>query len=394
MPPPRRFLLPLTLTLAAAAAAEPRRPTDDAEVLERLPRVLFVAADRLAELRARLAADPRDLDAAVRLATDSLEIAKREDDPRFLGHARAALGPWWEQADPPTPVLRLRAKLRERDHDYAGAMEDLDRVLAAEPGDPQTLVELANLRYVTGDYAAAAEAVGKLEAAGEPLAATVAGLPLKVATGRAAEAREEADRLLADPATPPALLGFADVIGSDAARALGEDADAERRFRAGLARDPADAYLLRAWADFLLDRGRPAEALAATAGRLGDTGLLLRHAIAARGAGEAATAAADARRLSDRFEEIRLRGGEPHGRYEARFLLEFGDDPAAALAVAEANWAKQKQARDTRNLLEAALAAGRPAAAAEAIAFLRAAGTRDAELDPLIEALRAAGAAR
>ena len=375
------------------AWAEPRRPTDDAEVLERLPRVLRFAADQLSGLRAAAAQDPTDADAAARLAAVLLEIARREDDPRFLGQARAALARWWGEPAPPVPVLRLRAKLRERDHDYAGALADLGRVLAAEPGDAQALVETANLRYVTGDYAASGAAVDRLEAAGEGRAAAVAGLPLRVATGEAGEARAAADRLLADPDTPPAVLGFADVVGGDAARALGDDADAERRFRVGLARGPADAYLLRAWADFLLDRGRPEEALAATAGRLGDTGLLLRHALAAQAAGDGEAAAAAAARLADRFREIRLRGGTPHGRYEARFLLAFGGDPDAALAVALENWARQKQARDTRNLLEAALAAGRPGAAAPAIRFLRESGTRDADLDPLVRALEA-GAAR
>ncbi|BAM03925.1 tetratricopeptide repeat protein [Phycisphaera mikurensis] len=392
MPRSRIALASIALLGAATAGAgEPRRPASDDEVLERIPRVLFAAGDRLAGLRARLAEDPRDTDAAVRLAADSLEIARREDDPRFFGHARAALSPWWGLEDPPLAVLRLRAKLRERDHDYRGALADQRSVLDRAADDPQALLEVANLHYVLGDYPAARAAVARLEAAGEDAAATAARLPLDVVTGHAERALADADALLADPGTPPALRGFADVVAADAARALGRFDAAEARFRAGLARDPGDAYLLRAYADFLLDRGRPAAVLPLAAARLSDTGLLLAHALAATRAGEGGAAAASTRRLADRFAEIRLRGSDPHGRYESRFELELQGDARRALEVALQNWDLQKQPRDSRNVLEAALAAGRPAAAGGVVAFLRDAGTEDADLAPLLDALAPGG---
>lgn len=379
----------LVAVAAAPAVGEPRRPADDAEVLERLPRVLFAAGDRLAEWRTKLRANPLDLEAALGLAQASMAIAGREDDPRFLGHARAALSPWWTQSTPPLPVRRLRAKLLERDHDYAGALADQRAVLAELPDDAQAWLEVANLSYVTGNYATSREAVGALERLGAEVALRTARMPLDISTGRAESALEDANALLAHPESPDSVLGFADSVGADAARALGRFEEAEQRFRAGLQRDPSNAYLLRAYTDFLLDRGRFSEAAALAAVRPGDTGLLLRQALAAHRLGDADLAQELTARLGDRFREIRLRGDRPHGRFESRWQLELLGQPEAALATALENWALQKQVRDTRNVLEAALAANRPEAAAEAVAFLEAAGTRDADLEPLVLALEA-----
>ena len=78
---------------AAHAQAEPRVPTDDAEVLETMPRVLFHARDELSGLQDRLADDPGDAAAAAKLAGYYLQIGQRESDPRFYGFARAALRP-------------------------------------------------------------------------------------------------------------------------------------------------------------------------------------------------------------------------------------------------------------------------------------------------------------
>jgi len=41
--------------------------------------------------------------------------------------------------------------------------------------------------------------------------------------------------------------------------------------------------------------------------------------------------------LESRFEEIRLRGSQPHGRFDARYTLELKNDPQSALTIALAN---------------------------------------------------------
>ncbi|MGI9428033.1 MAG: hypothetical protein ACR2NM_05205, partial [Bythopirellula sp.] len=158
----------------------------------------------------------------------------------------------------------------------------------------------------------------------------------------------------------------------------------EQHYREGLENEPGDKYLLRTYADYLLDHGREKEVLSLLRDHSNDTGILLRVAIAAKRLGEHSLAAKWQAQLEGRFEEIRLRGSEPHGRFESRCALELRADPQQALALGLANWKKQKEPRDTRNVLEAALAAGDSDRAQPVIAFLQQHGTEDAVLQKLV----------
>lgn len=380
----------LVATGVLTASAEPRVPAVDAEVLETLPRVLFHARDELTGLKQALARDPGDAASAATLAGYYLQIGKRESDPRFYGFARSTLAPWWEADDAPAAVLKLRAKLKERDHDYAGARDDLERVLDREPDDVQALIETANLLWVQGRYAEGRGVYERLAGTADPFTAAFCRIPLDAVTGRAEAAYRDAEGLRDDAGARGAdAVQWVHTMRAEIARALGDDVAAERHFRDGLASDSGDLYLLRGFADLMLDHGRGAEVLPTLREHLADTGVLLRAAIAARQAGAADDLETWRGRLARRFDEIRRRGGTPHGRYESRYLLVLEDRPADALRVAQGNWALQRQHRDTRNLLEAALAADDPSGADEAVAFLRGHGTQDALLEALIERLEA-----
>ena len=85
--------------------------------------------------------------------------------------------------------------------------------------------------------------------------------------------------------------------------------------------------------------------------------MLLRAAIAAQ-RNHDADAAALAANLSERFAEARARNDETHLREQARYLLEVAHDARAALALAQRNFAVQREPAHARILLESALAAG------------------------------------
>ena len=161
-------------------------------------------------------------------------------------------------------VLKLRAKLKERDHDYAAAREDLERALARSPEDAQALIEIANLYWVQGRYAEARAAGKRLAAiaSADPDTLAFGRIPLDAVTGRAAEAYAEAADLLASGADRGAgATGWVYAKQAEIARALGDDAAAEEHFRAGLAADPGDLYLMRGLADLMLDHDRGDEML-------------------------------------------------------------------------------------------------------------------------------------
>jgi Tfp pilus assembly protein PilF len=157
-------------------------------------------------------------------------------------------------------------------------------------------------------------------------------------------------------------------LGEIALRA-GRDADAENAFVSALGIDPDDPYVLAAYADLLLDLHRPAEALKLVAGRTDNDGLLLRLVLAET-ALRSADAASHSAMLGARFDASHLRGDTVHRREEARFELGPREDARAALALAVPNWDVQREPWDLRILLESALAAGDPGAAAPGLAFL------------------------
>ena len=171
------------------------------------------------------------------------------------------------------------------------------------------------------------------------------------------------------PATSTELRGWMLSYLADMATRLGNNAAAEAHYRAALSNDGNDRFMLAAFADFLLDQKRPAEVLQWLRGQERVDGLLLRIALAERALNDAHWLASRDL-LASRFTAARLRDERVHLREEARFTLWLQDQPKAALELALANWAVQKEPADARLVLEASRAAGRRDAAREISALL------------------------
>jgi tetratricopeptide (TPR) repeat protein len=377
-----------TVILAAVASADPYAPANDSEVLETLPRELLSGWDELTTLRRQLASDAHNLQLAAIVASRYLQLGKQEGDPRFNGYAQAAIRPWWLEASPPADILKLRAKLKERDHRYDAALADLRLLLEKQPQDVQAWIELANIYWVQGKYAEARQACENLSQFADPIETIICRVPIQAVSGEAEEAYAALAEILPTVRERwPSAVQWILTMQGEIAQALGRNEQAESHYRKGLAKNPNDFYLLRAYADFLLDRGRNEEVLPLLREHTVDTGILLLAAIAAHRSGREELAGEWRTQLASRFEETRLRGDLPHGKFEARFELELMNDPQRALAVAVANWQLQKAPRDTRNVLEAAIAANDSAAAQSALEFLQKNRTQDVVLQKLAQQL-------
>ena len=151
-----------------------------------------------------------------------------------------------------------------------------------------------------------------------------------------------------------------------------------------------DQFLLAAYADFLLDRGRPGEVAALLKDWTRSDALLLRLALAEK-ALNAPGLSEHIQALQARFDAAALRGGALHQQEEARFHLYLLGQPSRALALARANWALQREPRDARILLEAALAANDPAAALPALDWLSRSNYEDPHLRRLAARLESIG---
>jgi hypothetical protein len=167
----------------------------------------------------------------------------------------------------------------------------------------------------------------------------------------------------------------------------GDAPAAEAAYRQALALGITDGYLLAAYADFLLDHGRPAEVLPLLKDKERSDLLLLRLAIASQ-ALNAPQKAGWSKELAARFDAARLRGDTVHQKEESRFALSLLGQGERALTLAVENYKVQREPADARILLEAALAAKQPAAAGPALKWMADSGIESVVLRNLAARLK------
>ncbi len=386
-------MLLLCLALAAQSArAAPFTPTDDQQVLERVPvRAGNPRARELQALRAAVQREPRNADAAAQLARRWVEDALADGDPRFVGYAQAALTPWWGDAAPPPAVRVQRAVVHQYEHRFAEALADLSAVTTAEPENAEAWAWQAAIHMVRADYSAARSACQALAPLATLLTATACEAYADSLTGAATPAASELGDALAlageDTSREERVWALTRLAEIEERR--GEFAAAERGFREALALNVADVYLLSAYADFLLGRGRAADVLTLLKDRGRADVLLLRLALAAKAANDS-RAATWTHELSARFDAARARGDRTHEKEESRFALALRGDAERALKLAQANLEQQqREPADMRVLLEAALATRSRAAAAPALQWLDANKVESVALRALSERVKA-----
>jgi Tfp pilus assembly protein PilF len=386
----------VSLAGVAPGWSAPFAPRDDAQVLERLRTLPADAATRsVRQLRAQLAAQPRNLELAARLARRYLEKSRADSDPRFLGYAQSALAPWWHLAQPPVSVLVLRATIRQSNHDFESALSDLTAALERDPQNAQAWLTKAIVLQVRGDYDEARRCCLPLWRLTSELVAVTCASSTASLNGDATKSFNLLRQSFGNAinATPSEKAWAATVLAEIAAR-LGRTHEAEDYFRRALAVGQRDAYLLGACADFLLDQDRPEAVIPLVAEETLADALLLRLALAeqnlsGKSARQREPLAAHIALLEARFEASRRRGDAVHRREEARFALHLLQQPVAALELARANWNVQREPADSRILLEAALAARNGVAAHPVLEWLAKNKTEDVQLTKLADQLRA-----
>lgn len=364
-----RGLAALLSSLAWASQAAPYVPTADSDIVQKLPTRWDATARRQ---RAALEADPQQLPLALATARAAIARARLLGDPRELGVAQAALAPWWEMAQPPVAVRLLRATLRQSQHQFDIALQDL-AVLAKDQDAPLAVQAQAGLTQVAvlqvigrlDDAVRACDALraARFNALGPTLSipARACAAELRSLQGRPVQAAAELT-LLAREAPSDRWLAL---LRAELAERMGDDKAAEARFHEAVNGEDAEVYAVAAHADWLLERGRDRAALELlrSHGAAAEAdALTLRRAIALHRLQDPGAPAAVAALIAQ-FEAARQRGESLHAREEARLALEVLGQPERALILAQANWKRQKEPADAVLLLRAAVAAGQPSAA-------------------------------
>ena len=391
----RHFLAVVLGLSMVVAQAVPFVPASDLTPLERLASQPGEAstADRSGRaMRAALKLDPKNADLAARVAHVYVSRARTESDPRYLGQAQSALASWWALDAPPIPILLLRATIRQSVHDFVNARRDLDQAVKREPGNAQAWLTMATVQQVTGDLKGAAESCRKVILLAPPLIGITCIAGIDGAEGRALQAYDALNAaMIASDAGRRDSVGvrnWAITLQAEIAERLDRGADAERLYKASLALDPADAYTIAAYSDFLIDAGRPKEVLTLIPASTRADVLLLRRAIAAKLA-TSPDAAAIAKDLGERFAASKARGDRVHLREEARYALAIKNEAKEALELARENWQVQKEPLDARIALETAIAARQPKAVGDVLGWIETTRLQGEKLSKLVAQVKA-----
>ncbi len=296
-------------------------------------------------------------------AAKQLIVASRKSggDPRLLGRAQAVLAPWWAEASVPPSVRLMRATLKQSQHDFEGALADLNVLVKEDPTDAQAWLTRATVLQVLARYDEAMQSCGALVPLVSEETAAVCRAPLLALTGRS----EEAVQAVAQFNAPWALS-----VKGELLRWRGDEAGAQVALKQALSADPDDSYTRLLLAESLRVSGKGKEVAAVFAGRQLNDAELLSLVLAQGGETE------EKNELAERVKASRARGETLHRREEARYALLVEGDAATALELAVENWKVQREFADAQVLLEAAKAAGDEKAAAPAVEWVKRTGVK------------------
>jgi tetratricopeptide (TPR) repeat protein len=364
----------------------PYLPSSDSEVLQEVPSTADPAVLEMRTLRAALDAAPRNLTAAQQLADAYVDYSRQVGDAHYAGYAEAVIAPWVQAAV--APALVIQATILQYRHQFDPARALLQKALQSDSQNAQAWLILATLDMVQGDYQAADRDCARVaKNAGAEIGLACFG-SLRSYTGKARQSLSLLQQVESSGRRGSASYrGWVEGLIAESDERLGDWPGAETHYLAALKFQPRDNFLLVAYADFLLDRGRPQEVLPLLADHAQSDTAFLRLALA-----QSLLHSDQTPRytwiMAARFEALRLRGSEFFGREESRFALKLQHDPPTALDMALRNWRLQRAPWDARVVLEAALASKEPEAAVPVLEFLQKTQLEDPILEPLERELR------
>ena len=390
-----------TAEASTTGGAAPFRPTDPGFVVAELPggsaRARSVSARQLELSRS----DPQ---LAAQLAATLLEQARISAQPQLYGRAESVLAPWIARPAVPAPLLILEANILQQRHEFAAAIELLDRAIAQDPRSGQARLMRANVHIVTGDYEHARPDCAWLMGSGEQWAGTVCIAQVLGSTGQLQRARALLERLMAGDAAVPSgqrqtgqgqagqgptgeVLAWTLSVRADLALRAGALPEAQDMLTRAVALAPTSDYARLALADALIAGNRLAEAVSVLDTSRPSAGGLLRRSIAQSRAHAGRTPDSLAE-LKERLNVSAQRGERTHLREETRLALEFPHDGAesrhAALVLARDNFSVQRETEDIRLFARAAVDARDPAALATLKEWLRRSHYEDIVVDQLL----------
>lgn len=321
-----------------------------------------------AALRATRSA-PQDREVAKSAARALIDEGRAAADSRLVGAALGVLRPFLATADAQT--LYLAATARQYQHDFPGALDLLDKAVALAPADVNAILTRATIQTVLGRFDVARMDCQRLSALGRPEIGFLCDVTTRLLTADAPALSERLAQILARPGVlDPSLHVWAIGLLGEIAALHGDRDTARAHLAAVVASNPNALRERLLLADLLLTDGEAAAAEKMLAPAAPADGVLIRRVLVAQALGDATSAEAISADLAAQFKQNIDLGLTAHAREEALYYLIIAKDPETALRRALVNWDLQHEIEDAQLLVDAAIFADQPQAAAPVLDWM------------------------
>jgi len=333
-------------------------------------------------------AQPTNLDASLAYARAVFTLGLTEGDLRWFGSAKAALTPWWQSADLPADGFFLRGLVKQGFHEFDAGLADINQAIAKDAQRAEFWSWRFALHLLLADMAAAQQDILEISRLFGPEEGNVYRGILLYRTGKPQPATELLSAAL--KAKTFQDTSSQDWIGfhlGEALRVSGQPAQALAIWQKQLKANPQSHLLRLSLAEMLNSQGnyRLAKQIATT--ESASDALLMQALLASRGLNEP-----DEKRLASlidaRLKSQEMRQESLIERPKLFYLIAYGKDPVAGLALSIQNWQLQKEPPDALLFIQAALAVNQPRAAEPVLIWAEKTGYTDPELAPLIRQLQ------
>jgi len=319
-------------------------PVSADTVLERLPKGYAA----LMPTRTRTATAP------ALQAQQLLAAASRTGDARLAARADGLLQRLPSNSNDPQ-LLRARAFSAQHRHDFALALQTLDRLIALDARDGDARLARAQIQILQGRLDKARSDCTTLALGIDSGRGLLCVAALSSRIGNYPAAIDVLDRWLVPSRQDIALQRYALVMRAEAASRTAA-ADADAWYQRALALDKDDVRTMASYARHLQAKGRHRQVMALLRNAPGHDGLQLQRALSAHAVGHP-TAPELSNAQGRRYAIARAAGSEPELRDEAEYLLTLRGDAATALRLAQRNFETQRDVEDVAILQRAARAA-------------------------------------
>lgn len=332
-----------TITLAA-----PYYPAHDADIVDTLPSG-SLTYQQLNGLNSNAPKLP--FEQLQEQVNTLLKQAYRTGDPRALGLAEAMMQPYQQDT---TPAIRLtRANIYQATHRFAQAKQELQAILKQIPTQPDSLLMLASIDTVQGDFQSARKYCQQISDPGLLVIRLACQAQIDGMTGKLKASAATIQQLLTlNSGLTAEQQQWLYLILADMVLRLDDPVLAKQVFSH---LDTNTAPALTARADWLLAHQAWQLTRNLLISHTDNDSLLLRLSIAEQQLGHP-DAASHRSLLAQRLTIWQQRGETAHQREQAYHALWFGTADQA-LQPARLNWQKQRESADFSLYAQAAIRA-------------------------------------